>query len=477
MKAASGDWKLLALLVVITVAKGLVWMSAFPPFKIADEPSHFENVQYRAENFRAPRFEEGKKPAGPVMHERAAPEVSLLWSATNHYRRKTYLPGTYTVPEEAELERLGKTAEGRDGDGQISSVGYPGFYYSCGVVPYLLFHTHSVLARLMAVRCLSLFFGVLAVLATFLAARLTFDSRALAFAAAWIVVMQPMESQQTIAVNNDAAVIGLSALIYYLQLRMLSDLPSVKPRLAIALAILAGCNVLSKPTGWAMTCGCALIVVFAVLGNLRSRRTWMKVGITSTLFLGLVSTYVWKLYRAGRLLPGDLSAPSRYAPDSFFAFLSDMRDDYKTYLFRSAWGQFGWLDHSLSGDWQLLILKAGLLAKLGLVAVVVMILFSPFEDRRWLNARAFFWSVATAATAIGFVLFAEYRFRILGLVGVIQGRNFLFGLPAFAVVVAACLGAMVPQRYRPITAAAIITGAFALNLGALHTIMWFHYAG
>ena len=475
---ARGERAMLALLAILTVTKGLVWMSAFPPFKIADEPSHFENVQFRAEHGRAPAFDPTAKPEGKVIHEGAAPEVKLLWNRTNAYFRGDYLRGAPTVPDEATLEGLAKIPEGREGDGQISSMAYPGFYYAAGVLPYLLFSTSSVVTRIFAVRCLSLFFGLVAVLATYLAARQVFDDRSLAFAAAVLVAMQPMESQMTVAVNNDAAVIGLSAVIFYLQLRFLARAPELpRTSAALLLATLAGLNILAKPTGYAMVPGC-LVVLAALLGpQLRSRRAWWLAGGATLAFALVGGIYTIIQYRAGHLIPGLSTPHAPQAPTSFLSFLDRLDTDYADYLLKSAWGQFGWLDYSLPGEWLDRLYRVGALAKLGFLVLMVTRLLWPPNARFWIATGTLAFTVGTALFSVLFILFAEYRFRVVGFFGVIQGRNFLFALPAFAILVTACLGSLVPARYRPVTAAAIATGAIALNLAGLTTVLNFNYSG
>ena len=469
------DRKLAYLLAALTLCKGLVWMAAYPPFKIADEPSHFENVQYRAENWRAAEVDP-KKERGLVMHEGAAPEVLLTWKATNAYFKNSYLRNVRSVPEEAKLAKLAETKEGRSGDGQVTSMFYPGFYYDCAVVPYLLFKTSTVLARIIAVRFLSLCFGTLAVLATFFAARRTFDSRALAVAAAFVVIMQPMESQQTVAVNNDAAVIGISAVLFYLQIRLLTSEPT-RARFAplLAIVILSALNVFSKPTGYGMLPASLLAILVALYPFLSTRRARVIAGISVGVGAVVGGGWAYIRYRAGTMpmVPGGV--PAADFP-SFLPWIFTLNEEYTTYLFRSTFGQFGWLEYSIRPEWLFKMRMVFRLVVLGFVAAIATRIIEP-KSARWLIMRAFLWSAGVALLAVLFILFAEYRFRVAGTFGMIQGRNFLFGLPAFAVFVAGSLGALVPARYRTLTAAALATGAFALHLGGLSAVLRNYNAG
>src|SRR5689334_5453033 len=159
---AVGSWsdrRVAVLLALLTLAKGFFWIGMMPIFKIADEPNHFENVQYRAEYHRAPHYDGSGRAIEKVMHKGAAPEVLTAWASTNAYIRNGYKKGTRTVPDEALLRDMARTDANRRGDGQITSIDYPGFYYTVCVPAYDLFRHASVLARIAAVRTVSLCFG------------------------------------------------------------------------------------------------------------------------------------------------------------------------------------------------------------------------------------------------------------------------------------------------------------------------------
>src|SRR5437870_3774676 len=91
----------LVALIALTIAKGMVWIAICPAWKIADEPAHFDNIQYRAQNrLRKPIWD--GSPTERVMSSKAAYELRYAWNVTTNYYRTRFLPGTKTVPEEAE---------------------------------------------------------------------------------------------------------------------------------------------------------------------------------------------------------------------------------------------------------------------------------------------------------------------------------------------------------------------------------------
>src|SRR5688572_1269986 len=78
------------LLTVLTLIKGAVWIALIPPFLVADEPSHFDNVQFRAEHGTAPTQDSSGRPLARVLPNDASLEVQRLWFETldkEYYRR------------------------------------------------------------------------------------------------------------------------------------------------------------------------------------------------------------------------------------------------------------------------------------------------------------------------------------------------------------------------------------------------------
>lgn len=476
LRRPAADRYLVAILILLTVSKGLIWIGLMPIWKIADEPSHFDNIQYRAETLRVPVSDGGK--IDKILSPGASAEVRESWETSKHYWRERYLKNTRLVPEEAVLEEWGKNPLKRRTHGQSTALAYRGLYYNIAVVPYLMFKRSSVLTRVMAVRCLSLAFGVMAVLATFFSARLAFNSRSLAFAAGAMVALQPMESQMTAAVNNDAALIGFSAVVLYLQLRALMTLPRL-PSLLLGIILGAAATMagLAKPHGFAMLPGCALVTVLVLGRHLRASRAWLFSLAVWLPITVLVAPYIWSASRPVAL-PAVATAAGAASGEavrpSFLEFLSSLDHNYRMYLVRSTWGQFGWLEYSIKGVWLDGLRLAGALVVLGLLTAGVTRVLWPPGKALWFSTRAVVFSAATGAGVVLFILYAEYRFRLIGVVGLIQGRNFLFGLPAMAVVVCAAYGALVPARFRTLSAAALVTMALSLQVAAWVLIAGYH---
>lgn len=462
---------------LFALVRSLVWIAMMPVFKIADEPSHFENVQYRAEHLKAPRFDGG--PMGKVMHSGAAPEVLLAWQLSNFYFRGQYMKDTRQALEEQKLDDMADNPVNRHGDGQITSMAYPGAYYDLGVVAYDLFRKSSVVTRVFAVRIVSALLGVLAAVATFFAARRVMDSRALALAAALIVILEPMEAQMTAAVNNDAGIIGFAALVFYLQIRFLVETPRIPAWwLGLLLGLTTTLAVLSKPHGFATGPGSVIVCGLIVARNLRSREAWRFALAAALPILVVALPSQWLTVHEGtRILPAPVEvaagAAAQLRPD-FSAFLSTLDDSYALYLLKSTIGQFGWLEYSLGIGWIDYVKSVANLAWYGFIAAVAARLLWP-DESRWLSMRALLFCAFTVGFAVLFILYAEYRFRLAGMQGVIQGRSFLFSLPAAAILLCACWGALVPSRFRTLSATALIMCAVALHVASILVIVRYHY--
>ena len=146
------DRRLAGILAAATLVKGLFWIASMPAFKIADEPSHYENVQYRGEYLETPHFV-GNEPLGTTIHNGLPADVRLVWQRSNQLFRNRYVSGVRSVHEEQVLREMAQNDSTRRGSARMTSADYPGFYYDTAVPIYEVFKRTSVLTRIAAVRC------------------------------------------------------------------------------------------------------------------------------------------------------------------------------------------------------------------------------------------------------------------------------------------------------------------------------------
>jgi hypothetical protein len=375
--------------------------------------------------------------------------------------------------------------EQRLDDGQMTAQSYPGLYYNIGAIPAYLMRHSSILARAFAVRMISVLFGLVAALVTFFAARLACDSPPMWFAAGAAVALQPMEAQMTAAINNDAAVIGFAAIVFYVLMRAVAR-PARVPSLTegALLGASQALAILSKPQGLAFVPLTLAVLIWIAMSH--GKQSWRFIAIViGALVIVRAFPEVWTW-----LFPDPLPEHMNPLRDKLatragpFPSLIDFPDwvdtlaaDYKLYLFRSTWGQFCWLEFVLGDSWFDGLARISKLVLLGGMAAIALRVIVPPSEKVWWSPLPTALAAASALCAVVFVLFAEYWSRSrLHAGGVIQGRNFLLALPGFMVVVVVALGSLVPARFRTLSAGCIVLGALALNLGSLATIIGYHYA-
>src|SRR5206468_3211947 len=102
---------------------------------------------------------------------------------------------------------------------------------------------------------------------------------------------------------------------------------------------------------------------------------------------------------------------------SYWTFLRTVDDGFKLYLFRSFFGQFGWLEYSIPYYWLDCVRMVWTLVEVGFVAAL-LVRIARLPGSSWLAMRGFLFCAGTALFALGFILFVEHRFRLMGIWGV-----------------------------------------------------------
>src|SRR5262249_31224564 len=162
---------------------------------------------------------------------------------------------------------------------------------------------------------------------------------------------------------------------------------------------------------------------------------WLFAGVAALCAAALVSLSFLHLHNVGQTsllsTPSSKTVVSATAaasqPPTFLAFLRSLDTYYKLYLFKSFIGQFGWLGHVIEPVWVEVIRELWTITEVGFLAAIGARLLR-LPGSRWVSMRGLLLSAFTALFVVAFILFAEHRFRLLGIIGVIQGRNMLMGL-------------------------------------------------
>ncbi len=463
------DVGLALFLTLFTVVRGLLWIGVYPALKIVDEPAHFDSIQYRAEHrFRAPHAD--GTAIDKVISTTASNELRSTWQATQALFRGAFMKGHFGSPHERALEIMASDRAARLTSGQSTALSSPSGYYAIATLAYRAFSRSSVLTRIFAVRTASLLWAVLLVVCTFVAARCVLPSRLLGFTAAFLAGLQPVAAQQTCAINTDAAVIGLGALAFCLQMVIATRMPRPPLAAMIALAITMAVAVETKAQAYALVPGCLLLAGWLMAIAPRSRRHVAMVGGSALLFflVRAVCSDSASGYARLRAMP----TPSLV---EFVSWLWTREDAYWAGLFRTAWGSFSWQDVTLADAWLVPIHLLATLTWLGMAAALVRRTLRPHDTFFWRLPPAAF-ALFTAAAGFLVVLFLDYFGDVgLKLEHAISGRTFLVVLPAAAIVATVALSSLVPRRLRPLSALLLVVGALLLATGSILTVLRYHY--
>ena len=369
---------LLGLIVAAYVLLALGYALATPRWNNPDEPAHYNYVRELAEAGQLPVLRPGDWDADLLEREKAA-----------------------RFPDDAAIEPI--RYEGHQ----------PPLYYLLAAPIYGLFAGVDLQSRVLALRGLSILLGTVVVLAAFAAGRSVAPSRpAVALLAAATAAFVPMHTAISAAINNDALANALSTLTVVALLAGVRR--GFDDRAALLLGLLLGALLLTKLTTYVyVPLGLAVM-----LWSERRRADGAAGGWLASLRRPLLAAAVaaavagWWFVRNG-LVYGwtDPLAGTRHdavvVGQPRWAQLDLAAGDYVArVLFRSFWGQFGWMGIVLEDRLYLLYLGLTLLALVGLALVVR----DGWRERRWQAADGETphsrWAVGRQVFAIGLLVCA-----------------------------------------------------------------------
>ncbi len=459
----------LVLLILFVVSKGLFWSAIIPPLLGPDEGAHFAYAQLIAVNHEIPKRGQPQGPFGAYSHE-----LDVGWfvfhqpSTPAPGNRADFGPGA--IVSRAQLE---DAARDQNANGSMASAGYTPAYYAVPALIHAL--TPGTLdVRIGVMRLWSIALGAVTVWASVLIGRRLFpghDAAALLLGAA--VGLQPMLTQQTAIISNDAMIIALGAVCTLIALELASP---TRSRWWAAWAGLAfGVAMLAKPLAVAFA---PVLFIAWVLGRARGARVGRWWWEAAAAVLGVLATYgAWTVfatvfgYGGIGLDPatttaalGPLDFLHALKADSFLAVRANWVDQL--------WGDFGWLDHPFPPLVQGIIIGALLVGSALVLAWCVVSARDAWRARRhdgpWSTAEGARVAVGTtvcllvvlATLAELYVLMFD-AFRRFGSLNFIQGRYALMAAPAILVLPVMVLRRLAP-RVSPVLTMAVVAGAMAV---------------
>lgn len=485
-----------AALVVVAIARGLVWASVLPPLEGMDEGAHVSYAEFLAQT--------GSIPVRHEFYDDLPNQYSEQLSVLDRFQnRDGQAPGDRASHQPQDVAALEEALEDASpaANGDSPSAGYPPAYYLPAAVLYEL-TPGTLLDKIYAMRLWSVALGALTAWATMAAARrLLPGSRLAAALLAVAVTVQPMMAHQFAIVNNDALAIlgGIAALAVALRLAE----PAPRFRHAVLAGGFIGLALLAKPYGIGMApvAGVALAIGavrtgFLVRGDRAARiRHGLRsfgAGCAGGL-AGLAATYgIWFVIQQVRGIP-TTSLPNypdgdpdrggwRYVELQLMDGAESMRWRWGEQLF----GSFAWLDVKLPGPaygavwWGLRIMA---------VLVVAWVLWQVVElvRRRWTPQPAPSeqgdrpvagpvptWLAVVCVAGVMATLYAAgyLYFRYSGRDELLQGRYALMALPAVLALPALTIDGLLSRargRWRRAVPVAVVAGV-ATAMWVLHVI-------
>jgi len=330
--------RLLLLLLVLTLIRGLIYASVTPPWwQSHDEDFHFAQVKLLAEQWLP----------GPAEEPDWLPEMSETFSSypLSQWSRSTEV--SRNLDQYSSYKRDSLT-----------------YYLYAGLDFFLI--DQSILFQFFAVRLVSVLITCITILFAFLGARHTFPKSLMAqLLTAWFILFNPSFMIISSAINDGNLTVLLCTIIFYLIVVEISG-QRFGWRSAVALA-LTSLALLSKVTAL------FLIIVWAVLFIILA----IKVG---------KKAWGWLLATGGVLLVTLLFLP-QYFQGRLTSFWRDLKSgvdtealayafsfEYFRDLFASFWIILGHAVYWLDQNWYLLLAVLTLSAAIGLIIYFIQLL-------------------------------------------------------------------------------------------------------
>jgi hypothetical protein len=380
---------------LVAILNAASWSFIVPPFQVTDEPDHVAYVKQLAET--------GTRPHRSAPDTYGREEVYALRAL--RYDRIRLRPGTRAIFSEAEQRALEvglrahrASVSSRTGNAGTASA-EPPLYYALESIPYTLDLSGTLLERVQLMRLFSALMGGLTALFTFLFLRETLPKVRWAWTVGTLgVALSPMFATMSGAVNPDAMLFAVSAVIFYCLARAFRRGLTARSAVATGAAVAAGFATKLSFLGLAPGVFFALGILAARGWRDRGRRGLRAPAFAVTLaalppmayIVAEVSTSRHRFAFASSLihdLHGSLLHRANYIWQLYLPRLPGTRNDFPgLFTARQVWfdgyvGKFGWLDTAFPG-WVYMV------ALVVAVAIACLFLRELIGSRASLRARA-----------------------------------------------------------------------------------------
>jgi hypothetical protein len=479
----------MALLVLLTVARGLIYVLLIPPWQTPDEPTHFGYARHVMAMHHLPL-------------PRSASVDSAISASMSHldFWRLRYHAAEPSSPGQEQVLRVASR--------------HPPLYYVLGAFLLIPLRDQDVLCQLYALRCCSVLMAASTVLLAFCTAKLVFpDDAVLPLTVAAFITFLPMHTFMSASVNNDNLAQLVASLLIYLLTLILQDGVSLVKAVGVIVLLTAGLFT-KRTTFFAVPLALAFIPIYVwtrgdrahhsaattrrLLASLAShaakvRRTALRshklrYSLAIIALLAIICGGLWPFVTTRRdsatawikaaanerqylplstkqphpSIPNRLEVTARQilkllgiSPADLEATVSAERSGHSTipsYLlfglltFASFWANFGWMNVPLDPAWYALLAAISLFAFFGLLLRIVRGIRSSGEQTlfrcRWQKGALVILILAS------FLIFVQ-TFGLMVIQNIPQQGRYLFpAIVPISTLFILGLSEVVPPRYR-----------------------------
>jgi hypothetical protein len=462
---AAGSWGFpvdVALLIALALVRGLLWAALIPPLQAPDEPAHFAYAQFMSVEHAIPKRGHDRDGLPGYSPELVAGIDVTNQNAAAPNDRPDFGPDSTAVDDRRLSQPLSEEA-----GGDASAAGYSPAYYA---VPAAIeaIAPGTIDDRVQAMRLWSIALGVVAAVAGFLLGRRLFPALPSAALALGVgVAMQPMLSQQTSTLNNDALVIaaGTACLVVAVEL-LRPDRGRWAPLLA---GLFAGAAALAKPFGLAMV---PVLLAAWLIGRARGARAARWFVEAGWAALGLLATYgLWWCFSVAFGYPAVGIGQEPVSDHRSFAdFAHVLTEDWfhlvRKHWIDQFWGNFGAVNTPFP-SWAHVLIGAAValgIVLLGAWAVRALAAWRRGEADAG-DLQALVLLAAIVVTIAGLYVTLWSYFSRVGSTDLLQGRYGLMLVPAVLALPALCV-----PRVFPCVAPAHLLSAAAVAMVGLNVL-------
>ncbi|HEV2527769.1 MAG TPA: DUF2142 domain-containing protein [Thermomicrobiales bacterium] len=480
--------RLLGALILLYVAKALVFVFVFPPFSGHDEIAHYAYIQHVVEEQRVPQLTQDPNAndiPGRPQTGRGNQYVDLLPAELYEYCRYALqwfcdpngLANGHPTTEPVWNVSYGVGPDGQprlQADGVQYAANHPPLYYLTMAPAFWVADEFdaSPVTKMYLLRLLAIPFGLIVVILAFMTTRLIFPRDPfLMITVPAFVALQTQISYEGTMVNNDIMSIAAYSWVLYLVIRSVRD--GFTPRNSALIGFALGLGIITKSTSitGAAIIGLALLTVqswrsrgefFASLP--KAFRMGMIVALPAVAMAAPWYVFMWQTYGNFTALPQVLELQRFWnAPEGpFFQLLTSF--DFLKRRFSEFWGEFGWRVLPLDPTLMRIIAVPMALSVLGFIAYVAG------WSRRKIGQRdevanpdrrqMMMLTILLVSCAVGYLATVQFGTQF----ALTQARYFFPVINAFAILLMLGLRTLIPPRWHPAGAGLLIASLIVLNV-------------